>query len=227
MAAALKERQEAKTNAHDASLDPEPWLRQPGESVQAYARFLVYRDQPADSRSQRKVGVSNTLAFRWAKRWRWTARVDAWDSHLLAAIDNLGLRSQLRVRSRQLDVGLAFAAAGESAVKQTDLTKVGPDAAIALAESGVRLARQAVGLAERSEAKQNGTSPVGVAVNVVGDARVGFAPSWLRAPEAEPTAPVLVAAQPQTKQKEAGDATRVLVDRIEQSKTQTKRERNE
>jgi hypothetical protein len=128
----------------------------------------------------RKLGIDYTLAARWARRWRWTERVRAWDDHLLLAIDRLGLSAQIRVREQQLATGLAMMRTGESAAKQADTSKIGAEGIVALAESGASVARQAVDL---TETKRNASSsPIGVAVSVN-----GWAPAW--APQSSFTNP--------------------------------------
>lgn len=67
---------------------PKPWERQKGEEHEAFAAFCEYRDMGKDGarRSQHKVGEklgkSDTLIERWAKKYSWTARVNAWDDEL-------------------------------------------------------------------------------------------------------------------------------------------------
>ena len=83
--------------------NPEPWLRQPGESKVAFEAFTVYREQTG-RRSMRMVaqrlGKSITLMTRWAARWHWTQRVRAWDDHL-AAIDVEEQRHEIRATRKR------------------------------------------------------------------------------------------------------------------------------
>lgn len=70
--------------AHDFDLpDAQPWDRQPAEPSRAYATFRVFRDLPGVQRDithvAQKADVPERTARRWAQRWDWHARADAWD----------------------------------------------------------------------------------------------------------------------------------------------------
>src|SRR4051794_38377959 len=60
-----------------------PWERQDGESEQAYRAFLAFRDA-GSGRTVTGVGTqlarSRQLCDRWAQRWVWRARVEAFDA---------------------------------------------------------------------------------------------------------------------------------------------------
>lgn len=60
----------------------EAWLRLPGESEVAFEAFATYRDL-AERRSHVRVaealGKSIALIGRWARRWKWTDRVELFD----------------------------------------------------------------------------------------------------------------------------------------------------
>jgi hypothetical protein len=63
----------------------EPWERRPGESLEAFEGFAVYRDA---GRSRGTAGVaqalgkSKTLIDRWCARDGWVRRVAAYERHL-------------------------------------------------------------------------------------------------------------------------------------------------
>lgn len=64
---------------------PRPWDRQHGESAAAWAAFVAYRDE-GPGRSLDKTGAKlgrtrNTVGLHSA-RWKWTARVAAYDAWL-------------------------------------------------------------------------------------------------------------------------------------------------
>lgn len=83
-----------KINPDDPPEVPLPWERQPEESDEAWAAFVVYRDMLMiehdgniiGRRSQRevarRVGKSATLMDRWGKRHAWRVRVEAYDADL-------------------------------------------------------------------------------------------------------------------------------------------------
>ena len=62
---------------------PEPWERQPGESIRAFAHFRAYRDL-GPGRSHAKVGqsagVSTQRIDELGRKWGWQARVRAWEA---------------------------------------------------------------------------------------------------------------------------------------------------
>lgn len=62
-----------------------PWEPQVGESTPAYRAFAEYRDLGAD-RSQdavsAKLGKSRQLLSRWAVKWKWVERTQAYDAHM-------------------------------------------------------------------------------------------------------------------------------------------------
>jgi len=64
------------------SQESEPWERQPGESLQAYEAFKLYRDNGAN-RSARAVGQqlakSWSLISRWSSRNHWVRRAAQYD----------------------------------------------------------------------------------------------------------------------------------------------------
>ncbi len=59
------------------------WDRQTGESGKAYAAFAAYRDlgpsQRSIAKAARQLGKHKVTLEVWSRRWRWVARVDAWD----------------------------------------------------------------------------------------------------------------------------------------------------
>lgn len=59
------------------------WDRQYRETFRAYEAFMHYRDLPLSKRSYKKVAddglASYQTVLRWARRWMWKARADAFD----------------------------------------------------------------------------------------------------------------------------------------------------
>src|SRR5207249_1380834 len=90
-----------------------PWERLPGESIQAYRRFMQYRLMPPGERSLRKLEIHYSLANRWSKRWQWSKRTAAYDDWVSESIDGLSNHAQLGARYRAARLGLAFARQAE------------------------------------------------------------------------------------------------------------------
>jgi hypothetical protein len=78
----------------------DPWDPWPGESAKAYAAFCLYRDlglhrsldeasrryhhrpgSAADTGPGRRRSRASGTIRRWAERWQWTVRAQAWDQH--------------------------------------------------------------------------------------------------------------------------------------------------
>jgi hypothetical protein len=61
-----------------------PWLRQRGESWQAYSAFAVYRDlgQGRDhTKTRDKVGCHISQIYRWSAKWMWVDRATSFDAN--------------------------------------------------------------------------------------------------------------------------------------------------
>ena len=74
-----------------ATITPEPWQQQEGESSQAYAAFVAYRDMgPGRSvvetyrQIEGKPGAQQATGRwnKWAKDYRWAERARAWDNRM-------------------------------------------------------------------------------------------------------------------------------------------------
>lgn len=60
------------------------WMRQKGESWQAYEAFSVYRDIGQTrtlGKAAEKVGKTQSLIDRWSARWSWIDRVASFDAN--------------------------------------------------------------------------------------------------------------------------------------------------
>lgn len=134
-----------------------------GESGKAYDAFLTYRDQGA-TRSLRKVAEhlakSGSLIRRWSLQWHWTARVGAWDNHLLEQRDSAWVRAQTAhpdeiaaMNARHAEAALALqqkALLKLAAIDSGDLTI--PQTLTWLVEA-VKLERMARGEAKEDDAQ--------------------------------------------------------------------------
>lgn len=64
---------------------PQPWEKQIGESREAFAAFVHYRDMEGRRsilRTADDLGKNRILIERWSKKWSWRDRAHAWDDQL-------------------------------------------------------------------------------------------------------------------------------------------------
>lgn len=121
-----------------------PFDRLEGESAQAFARFVTYRNLPAGQRALSKVGVSAQLAARWSRKFSWVQRASEFDSWLLNSNESLGLRATREAQARHLALGAAVV---DKAFKSLPRIKVtSADSFVTLAEFGTELTRRTLGL---------------------------------------------------------------------------------
>jgi len=165
-----------------------PWERQDGESVQAFARFLVYRDTEPTDRSLRKVeetcGISGTLVSRWSKKWSWVKRAVAYDSWKLELSDELGKHGALVHRRKLVRFGSASLDRALNSLNKMKVESV--DDVVALAEAGDQLARRALNLTEPTA--KGGPATV-VQVGVAWPGQGG--PAWANRIEPNVTQPLI------------------------------------
>lgn len=94
-----------------ATIPPEPWERQKGESPKAFEAFSKYRDLGA-SRSCRKVaeelGKSNGLIERWSRNHDWQKRVSAWDAEQDRIARQQNTEEIKKMRKRHTDLASAM-----------------------------------------------------------------------------------------------------------------------
>lgn len=120
--------------------DAQAWDQQPGESKEAYAAFLIYRDMEAATRSIREAyrkatGRHEADGQPWREfsaKWSWPIRAEAWDNHLRkidqAATEAMRERQATRrekMRLEQVDREIGHAAKlEEKALKLLSLPHV-------------------------------------------------------------------------------------------------------
>lgn len=165
-------RVEPKDKGQEQSL---PWERKSDETVQAYARFLLYRNTPPDQRSIRKLGISKNLACRWSRRHKWVARASAFDDWLMQLGDSLaqhaalGHRGQL-VRFASVSLDKSIKAAAELKLNETADV-------VLLAKTAAELGDKALGIAKLPERDTDRGSGGQAVAAVVWQA--GTLPNWL------------------------------------------------
>lgn len=132
----------------------EPWERQPRETPDAYAAFIVYRDLGPFGRSinavARAIGKTRTVPKRWHEQYRWDERAGLWDDAQRRELD--GVRKDIQEKAVRdhagssrsliaLAVGLLNKQRGDGGINGRELQQ----AAIAL-DKGIRHHRLAIGL---------------------------------------------------------------------------------
>lgn len=89
----------------------ELWEKQKGESRQAFEAFAIYRDMGL-ARSYTAVAKelqkSLTLMRRWADRWYWERRVDAYDAHVDEQMRKKHEAELIAMRERQYSLAKAM-----------------------------------------------------------------------------------------------------------------------
>jgi hypothetical protein len=86
------------------------WERQAGESAKAYSAFTKYRDLSEKRtlvRVAQMLGCSSTNIERWARRWCWVHRVQAFDVIEEEKFREQMSRDRVSMRRRQIALGIA------------------------------------------------------------------------------------------------------------------------
>jgi len=93
--------------------ESEPWKRQRGESSKAYQAFLRYRDlgpgrsvaKAVEVRQAAEEGKARYFHWwrRWAAKWHWLERAQAWDDHVHELAESERLESQLHLRQQEIE----------------------------------------------------------------------------------------------------------------------------
>lgn len=124
------------------------WERLADESYPAFEAFKIYLAM--SERTYPKVAAetskSLTLIKRWAKRYRWRERADAWDSEVSRQAMKKAADDFAKMIERQINIGRMFQSRGANAIQQMDLTTLPPKFLPALVEMtkvGVNMERSA------------------------------------------------------------------------------------
>ena len=147
-----------------------PWERQHGETAKAYEAFCVFRDLGEGRTIQtvtEKLRKSYDLLRRWAKRWDWQSRADAWDASITEEARQSLARSYRDMLERQMKIGRMMQVRAANNIEKRDLDKASIHSLVIMANSGVEIERSAYEMAmapERGETKDE--AAVGGAPNV-------------------------------------------------------------
>jgi len=131
------------------SLDPDvlPWERQTGESNEAYAGFVVYRDM--DRRSVREVPGGN--GSRWSMRWMWGVRCLEYDRYIQRQDTEAMVRYRVSMNERQRAAGRLAQQKIVTWLVNLDPSRLTPHEAARWFEVAARLEREAAGVGLAAE----------------------------------------------------------------------------
>lgn len=87
----------------------EIWERQPGESVQAFEAFKIYRDLGLKRSNQevcKQLSKSRQLISRWKAAWNWDERVRAYDNTLEREAHKEAVKNLKDMTSRHIRISV-------------------------------------------------------------------------------------------------------------------------
>ncbi len=139
------------------------WQKQPGESRQAFAAFVAFRDAGA-TRSITKVAAglskSRGLMSRWSSRWNWHGRADAWDAHLEAEWVSEARAQRREAARRHVQITQDVQAKIVARLASIDADTLTAADLIRLLDVSVRIEREALGMGQRLEVTGAGGGPI-------------------------------------------------------------------
>jgi hypothetical protein len=175
----------ARCESIELADDREVWERQPDETDAAWAVFRAYRDLPPERRSQDAalelsgINISRGPIMNFSRVFRWVDRAAAYDHHIDKHLQQQLAARRIRARVEAANVGQVLRERAAEALNElkTIVTEevmgddgelrtivrsaLSPNEIARLAEIGVKLERQALGLDQ-----EGGGVQVGVQVNV-------------------------------------------------------------
>lgn len=126
-----------------------PWDRLPKETPRLFERFVRYRDMDPIERSLSAVaqhfGVSKQAMDQLSRKYKWVARVKAWQDHQDAFVQRRQLNALAEMNARQMKLGRGMQAVATRKLvelKNKDLT---PLDVARLGVNGVKIERLAAG----------------------------------------------------------------------------------
>ena len=123
-----------------------PWDRQEGETSQAFEAFATYRDM-GSSRTQRALSerLGRTIASlsRWAKQWRWKARIVAFETHEDQQMRKVLLDGRTKMRARHVALASRIQRKLMERISDLDADQISIADLARLYEASVRIERQA------------------------------------------------------------------------------------
>lgn len=148
--------------------NPESWQKLPGESAAQYEAFLYFLKMGAD-RSLRKAYQATGATWRWAERWKWVDRAEAFDSHIAAQSIEGIIEARVAANIRQAEIGVELQEFARQRLDQfrEHGGKMTPYDAARIAQIGATMERLALGEPTRNvEETRKSLEAVAVQVEV-------------------------------------------------------------
>lgn len=126
-----------------ATMPPEPWERQKGESAKAFEAFAAYRDMKNRSLSKvgRALGKSKALMERWSSMYEWQKRTAAWDAEQDRIARQTQIDEIIKMRKRHADLASAMLVKAAQALKRIPIDEVKAADLSRMVETGAKLER--------------------------------------------------------------------------------------
>lgn len=128
----------------------EPWERQEGEGPEAFEAFSVYRDMgPTRSirAACRHIGKARSLLGEWSVKWSWAIRATAYDVDVAKRSALEQKDAAEKARKKHATIGSLLQQKALQALQDLDAGRLKPSDLIRMMELGVRMERDALGLA--------------------------------------------------------------------------------
>ncbi len=107
----------------------EIWERQPGESVQAFEAFKIYRDLGLKRSNQevcKQLSKSRQLISRWKAAWNWDERVRAYDNALEKEAHKEAVKNLKDMTSRHIRISVQLQKKALEALERMNVEDMSP-----------------------------------------------------------------------------------------------------
>lgn len=117
------------------------WERLNGESEQAYSAFKIFLQMESRTISAvgKKCGKSRNLIDRWASKYFWRERADAWDKSILEEERKARIKNRAKAVTRQENLGKLLQQKAAEILQNANTKKGSFYAATQMIEIGCKL----------------------------------------------------------------------------------------
>ena len=105
------------------------WERQPGESVQAFEAFKLYRDMGLKRSNHavcEQLSKSRQLISRWKKQWDWDSRVRDYDNELEKEAHKEAVKNLKDMTSRHIKISMQLQRKALEALDKMNVDDMSP-----------------------------------------------------------------------------------------------------